>query len=138
MDKLLPQVKAFCQQAFDWVRRSDVTLIPNPGVIPEGIGFPYIGIKDGDSSFHHEIMGNVREDELDLDVYIYDRLGRSDDSIVGLHEKGRDVLDELPGATLTGGVISVVPVKGIPVALLYTKKGLVIRKGLRFRFEREE
>lgn len=139
MDRLLLQVQAFCQGTFSWVRQADVALVPDPGVIPEWVGLPYIGLKDGSVTHHHDLIGNVQEDEMIVDIYIYDRLGRGDENIIGLHEKARDVSGKVKGYLFTAGILSAVPLSQMPVALLMTqKKGLVIRKGLRFKYEREE
>ncbi|WP_035238147.1 hypothetical protein [Desulfobacter vibrioformis] len=139
MDRLLPQIQAFCKETFDWVRKSDVTLVPAPGMIPEGVGFPFIGIKDGAVGIHHDLTGNVQEQDLVVDIYIYDRLGQAETNIKGLHEKVRDVCEKLTDQVFTGGILSAVPTTLMPVDLLLThKKGLVIRRGLRFKYGREE
>ena len=137
MDILLPQMITLFKDQLNFVRNSDICLIPHPGVIPDGVGFPYIGLKDG-NVINHELMGDVVEQELSVEIYIYDRLGRSDKSIMGLHVKARAIRELLRDREFSGTVVSVEPASEIPVSLLYTRNGLVVRKGLRFKYERED
>lgn len=137
MDILLPKMQELLKDNITFARRKDICLVPNPGVIPEGAGFPYIGIKDGPVIFGHERMGGG-ERGLTVEVYVYDRLERSNDNTLALHQKARVVGDLLTGHCFDGDMDAPLPISQMPVALLYTKKGLVIRKGLQFKYEREE
>lgn len=136
MDILLTQIKDYLVPQLSWVRRHDVCLIPHPGVIPEEVGFPYVGLKDGNVT-NHERPGEVLEQELMVEIYIYDELDRSGDNIPSLHEKSREIRDLLRGNDLGEAVVGVDPTAELAVTLLFTKKGMVVRKGLRFKYERE-
>lgn len=137
MDILLLQLQTALREKISFARNQDICLIPNPGVIPEVAGMPYIGIKDGNVNIH-ELMDDVLEKELLVEIYIYDRLEHSDKNILGLHEKGRQVSEVLRNYYLPGHIDTAQPKSEMPVVLLYTKKGLVIRKGLQFQYEKEE
>lgn len=137
MDILLPQLQSFLQDNVDFVRASDVCLVPNPNLIPEGAGFPMIGIKDGNVAIS-ELMGDVLEKTLPIEIYLYDRLDRSGNNILGLHQMCRQVAVLLRGHGFPGHVDTPTPTTEMQVTLLSTNKGLVIRKGLKFQYEREE
>lgn len=135
MDVLMGEIQDFLTPKLAWVSRHDVRLIPHPGVIPEEVGFPYVGIKDGDVA-NHERPGNTLDQVMVVEVYIYDELDYSGESIPGLHQKARKIRELLRGNRLDGAVSSVEPVAEMAVALLFTDDGMVIRKGLRFKYER--
>ncbi len=137
MEKLLVQIRQALREEMSWVRSFDVCLIPHAGMIPEDAGMPYIGIKDGGVQNRHEQM-SCTDRELRIDVYVYDRLGKRDENIQGLHAKIREIATCLRGRLFDGSLLSVTPVSEYPVTLLATKKGLVIRAGLHLIYEREE
>lgn len=135
MDILLPKIQDYLRGRLTWVRRSDICLIPHPGVIQDGAGFPYIGIKDGNVT-NHELSGDELEQEMPVEIYIYDRLGRSEKEILEIHTKAKTITALLREENFSETVAGVEPTSEMAVTLLYTRNGLVIRKGLRFLYER--
>ena len=137
MRGLLPLIKTALAGVFTGIRSSDIFLIPEPSIIPDGVRFPCIGIKDGKVDIS-ELMGNVLEKTLPVEIYYYDRLTQGDDCILDFLEKGDDIHDELTENYLSGYVKSTSPRSETPVKTMYTKKGLILRKGLFYKYEREE
>lgn len=118
-------------------RDVDILLIADPDIIPVGVKFPCVGIKDGKTDIS-ELMGGVIEKSLPLDVYYYDKLQPGDDCIINFLALGETISAKLKKNYLSDYVKSVSPVSETPIRVMYTKAGLILQKGLSHQYEREE
>jgi len=137
MRGLLPLIQTALAGVFTGIRSSDIFLIPDPDIIPHGVRFPCIGIKDGKVDIS-ELMAGVLEKTLPVEIYCYDRLSPGDDCILEFLAKADEISDELTENYLSGYVKSVSPRSQTPIKIMYTKEGLILRKGLFYQYEREE
>jgi hypothetical protein len=136
MKGLLPLIQTALADVFTGIRTSDIFLIPDPDIIPNGTRFPCIGIKDGKVDIS-ELMGDVLEKTLPAEIYYYDRLTPGDTCILDFLEKGDDINVKLKENYLSGYVKSTSPRSETPIKIMYTKKGLILRRGLFYQYERE-
>jgi len=68
-------------------------------------------------------------------VYYFDKLRPGDDCILDFLDRGDEIFDALRDNLLAGYVREVSPLSATPVNLMYTKTGLILRKGLFFEYE---
>ncbi|MBU1193965.1 MAG: hypothetical protein KKE62_01970 [Proteobacteria bacterium] len=118
-------------------RDTDILLIADPDIIPAGVRFPCVGIKDGKTDIS-ELAGGVLEKSLPVDVYYYDRLQPGDDCITDFLLLGETISAKLTENYLAGYVKAVSPVSETPIRVMYTKSGLILQKGLSYQYETEE
>ena len=137
MRGLLPLIQTALAGVFTGIRTSDIFLIPDPDIIPNGVRFPCIGIKDGKVDIA-ELMAGAIEKTLPVEIYYYDRLTPGDTCILDYLEKGDDISDELCENYLSGYVKSTSPLSQTPIKIMYTKEGLILRRGLFYQYEKEE
>lgn len=137
MRQLIINVKAALSGVLPDLRDRDIVLLPEADLLPEGVRLPCIGIKDGRTDFH-ELAAEALEVDLQLEVYLFDRLIPGDDCILDFLAQGDLVYNRLKGNLLSGYVREVSPVSATPIFLTYSKKGSILRKGFFFQYEREE
>lgn len=137
MDTLMEKNQENLYGVLDGMRNRDVFLTADPDIIPATAAFPCIGIKDGKTDFADR-SGGVTSEGLNLEIYYYDKLRSGDEYHLEFLKKGKLIFERVKGNRLEGYVMDVSPVSATPIKVLYTKKGLLLRKGLFFKFEREE
>lgn len=136
MKTLLQSIQALLRTLPD-VRRNDVFLSADKNLVQPGSRFPCIGIKDGKVTRSH-LAGGVTEYELPVEIHIYEQLGSDDRAILSVFDITAKVHGLLQDNDLNGAVKDVTPGEETPVALLYRKHGMVLRKTLYYQYERED
>ena len=134
MRGLLEAIKAELSGVFTGLRDSDIYYLPDANLLPEGCRLPCIGIKDGKTQIS-ELMGDALEMIYPVEVYYFDKLKPGDDSILDFIDQGDEILDTLKKNYLSGYVREVSPISATPINLMYTRTGLILRKGLFFEYE---
>ena len=137
MRGLFEAIKAALSGVFTGLRDSDILFLPDANLLPEGVRLPCIGIKDGRMRIS-ELMGDTLEMIYPIEVYYFDALKNGDDCILNYLDKTDDIFDALKANRLGGYVREVSPISATPINLMYTKKGLILRKGLFFEYEKYE
>jgi hypothetical protein len=134
MRGLLAAIKTALSGVFTGLRDSDILFIPDANLLPDGCRFPCIGIKDGKMAVS-EMMGGAIEKKCPVEVYYFDKLRPGDDCMLDFLDRGDEIFDALRDNLLDGYVREVSPLSATPINLMYTKAGLILRKGLFFEYE---
>lgn len=134
MRGLLEAIKKELSGVFTGLRDSDIFFIPDANLLPEGCRLPCIGIKDGKTQIS-ELAGDSLEKIYPVEVYYFDKLKPGDDCILDFIDRGDEIFDALRDNLLSGYVREVSPMSATPVNLMYTRTGLILRKGLFFEYE---
>lgn len=137
MRGLFEAVKTELSGVFTGLRDSDILFLPDANLLPEGARLPCIGIKDGTTRIS-ELMGDTLEKIYPVEIYYFDKLKPGDDSILDFMDRGDDIFDALKNNHLGGYVREVSPISATPVNLMYTRTGLILRKGIFFEYEIQE
>ncbi|OGV64130.1 MAG: hypothetical protein A2283_12425 [Lentisphaerae bacterium RIFOXYA12_FULL_48_11] len=137
MKGLLLAIKNELSGLFTGLRDSDIYLLPDANILPDGARLPCIGIKDGKTGIS-ELPCDTLLNTLPVEVYCFDKLVSGDDCILDFLDKGKLIFDKLRGNDLTGYVREVSPISATPIDLMYTKTGLILRKGYFFEYEKLE
>lgn len=125
-------------KAIEGIRESDVYLSVDPGIIPERVKYPCIGIKDGNVDFT-ELAGDAEEGELKIDLYIYEKFLKGDDEVIRIMETAEKTHTALRENYLDGYVKSVCGKSEDGIQVLY-KKGMdaiILMKRISYQYERE-
>jgi len=136
MKDLLLKIQAQLQ-VIAGIRNTDIFLSPDADVVPEGVRFPCIGIKDGQVTRSHQ-MGGVVELELPVEICIYDKLVRDNQSMINVFDLAEQAHAQLRDNLLDAYVKEVEPGRETPVQLLVHTSGMLLRKILYYQYYREE
>lgn len=137
MIDLLLKIKSHLRVELSGVRDVDIFLSPNLEVIPPGIGFPAIGIKDGKVN-RVELSSDVEELSLPVEIAVYERFIKDETAIINLHTIAGDVRAALKDELFDGYVKAISGPNETPVVLLARKDALILRKILSYTYEKEE
>jgi hypothetical protein len=81
MKRLLVNIRGILADSIPDVRDSDIYIAVDHNVIPPGVKFPCIGLKDGEEE--HTFGASCVEREMTVDVIVYSGLSKSESNIIG-------------------------------------------------------
>ena len=94
MKDLLNAIKSALQADLTYVRDSDVYVTEDENLIPEGVKFPAVGLKDGTVGYVYEYQGAGPSADFVVTVIAYVELAKKEASIMGDTATGKKgVLD---------------------------------------------
>lgn len=138
MKTLLTAIKDQLINQLSFVRASDIVITEDAQLLPKGMMFPAVMIKDGEVTNQDETNQTMAQ-SLQVEITVYARILRAEASIMGdtgVLALEQWVIDALRGNDLGLGFWRAFPIRQLPSMLFGDEQQMVQAKTIIFEYNR--